>query len=103
MLLHIRSFRPQLGKNAEALAWAKEVGSVFDKEIGPARPTEVLTELFGENGRVYWLVSWRDWAQYERWRVWARTDQAWMALIRRNAEQMLTIPESWKDTLLETT
>jgi hypothetical protein len=103
MLLHIRSFRPTRGKNTATLAWAKEVASVFDKSIGPARPTEVLTELFGENGRIYWLVWWQDWTQYERWRAWTRTDQAWAALAKQSVEQDLTIEDSWKDVLLETT
>ena len=103
MLLHIRSFRPQLGRNAEALTWAKEVASYFDKELGSARPTEVLTEQFGEFGRIYFLISWQDWAQYEKYQQRRRTDQGWMALTARQVDRALTVAESFKDTLLETT
>ncbi len=57
MILHISSTQPGLGKNREALAWAKEAAAMMNQAVSLARPGEVFAELFGMHGRIRMIVG----------------------------------------------
>jgi hypothetical protein len=101
MLLWTASWRPAPGKGNEATAWVKELLAAGNQAVGPARPYEVLTEVFGEAGRVYAFGGFKDWDELAKWQAWLRTEQV-AALAKRSADAELFVPGSRRDVVLET-
>ena len=64
MLVWIASVQPERGKGRELLAWCKEAAAAINQGFGPARPAEVLTELFGEQGRIHIAMGLKDLAPW---------------------------------------
>jgi hypothetical protein len=101
MLMWTASWAPAPGKGREAIAWVKETLAAGNQAVRPARPYEVLIEVFGEAGRICAYGGFQDMAQLERWRDWLRTEQV-AALAKRSADEGLFVPGSRRDVVQET-
>lgn len=65
MVTYVLSAKPREGKDAEAVAWAKEEAKRMQK-IDPA-PITVLRRRFSDDHRIYWIINFETLADLEAW------------------------------------
>ncbi len=100
MYLWMSAFRPMPGKGSQAVAWAKAVAELIDREYSPAAPSQVLVERVPDQATVYVFMYLNGSADLDRAYAQAGQDQKLQAISREFDEAELFVPGSRRDTLL---
>lgn len=94
-----RSARVARGKQQEARQWAQEVTD-YANSNHPEGKLQVLSERFGNLGRISWQADFDDLAALDRYQKSFDTDEGYWALLSKSTE--LFIENSVNDTVYET-
>jgi hypothetical protein len=101
MYLWVGTYKSAPGKAREAVAWLKESADYLNKAFSPAAPWQVYSALFGDPNLLYITSGWNSLADLERFRAWSRTDEQWLALLRKGSDQAVVDLASTRYWVLE--
>jgi len=96
-MLFIREAKVKGGKMREAVQFAKEIAE-YDNNVLPNSKSRVYMEVFGEGGKIYWVVQKVDLATIQSNQKKLRADPGRRAILMKAAG--LFIEGSLHDTLM---